>query len=83
MVLETPKYMIFVGMILSEGLLEYCNLPFLSTYPISAPKTTYTETSMVPTLMARLLRLFRTRYWVPRNIFHNCRYLYIWDYSRS
>ena len=36
----------------------------------------YSRTSMARTLMARLPRLFRTRYWVPWNKSHSCRF---WD----
>lgn len=36
-------------------------------------KSRNTETAIVRTLMARLRRLFQTRFLVPRNIFHNCK----------
>ena len=39
----------------------------------------YSRTSMARTPMARLPRLFRTHYWVPREKFHSCRHYYIWD----
>ena len=37
----------------------------------------YRRTSMAPTLMARLPRLFQTRSWVPWNRSHSCRFVII------